>query len=253
MDLFDVVRSCARRWYICLPLLLIAAWFSYGKYSAVQPAYYSQAVIGFAGPSSRVEYAQAGTPISRNGLLDAGGADLIANMTALGLREPAVIDAVVSGGGLPDYSSRMFPTPPGSAPIPLVMIEETGADPAAVTRTLELIVEQSTGTVENLQKQAGVAPDQMATPLIVMPPTAPSAAMPSRTRSTATIFVAGAGLTVVATVLADILLGWLAARRRQSGAAAEVSTEHSGAQSETPTNDGRPTTTTHAEGTLEPR
>jgi hypothetical protein len=254
LDLFDVVRSCARRWYVFLPLLLIVAWFSCGKYSSVKPVYYSQAVIGFAGPSARVENAPAGVPLARNGLLDVGGATLFANMTALGLREPAVVDAVVSGGGLPDYGSKMFPTSAGVGPIPLVMVEETNADPAAVTRTLELVVARATVTVENLQQQAHVPQDQMATPLVVTPPTAPTAGMPSRTRSTVAIFVAGAGLTVIATVLADVLLGRLwAARRRRRSAAAEVSatptqvpqpTERSAAaevSAETPTEVSQPT------------
>lgn len=248
MDLFDVARSCARRWYVFLPLLLITAWFSYGNYNAVQPVYYSQAVIGFAGPSARVEYAEAGTPISRNGLLDVGGADLLANMTSLGLREPAVVDAVVAGGGLPDYISRMFPTPAGVGPIPLVMIEETNSNPAAVTRTLELVVAQAAETVENLQKQARVPQDQMATPLIVMPPSAPAAAMPSRARSTVAIFVAGAGLTVIATVLADILLSRLTSRRRQQTAAsAEVRSE----RSDVPPEDAEPTGATHSVGIVD--
>jgi hypothetical protein len=238
LDLFDVVRSCVRRWYVFLPLLLIVAWFSYEKYSSVEPVYYSQAVIGFAGPSSRVENASAGVPLARNGLLDVGGATLIANMTSLGLREPAVVDAVVSGGGLPDYVSKMFPTPSGVGPLPLVMIEETNADPAAVTRTLELVVAQTTETVANLQQQAHVPPDQMATPLLVTPPSAPTAGMPSRTRSTVAIFVAGAGLTVLVTILADVLLGRIsAALRRRRSAAAEISAT----PAETPTEDAQPT------------
>jgi hypothetical protein len=249
LDLFDVVRSCARRWYVFLPLLLIVAWFSYGKYSSVKPVYYSQAVIGFAGPSARVENASAGVPLARNGLLDVGGATLIANMTSLGLREPAVVDAVVSGGGLPDYGSKMFPTPAGVGPLALVMVEETNADPASVTRTLELVVAQATETVQNLQRQAHVPQDQMVTPLVATPPSAPSPGMPSRTRSTVAIFVAGAGLTVLATVLADVLLGRLSAtRRRRRSAAAEVSaepaetpTEVSAEPAETPTEVTQPT------------
>jgi hypothetical protein len=247
LDLFDVVRSCARRWYVFLPLLLIVAWFSYEKYSSVEPVYYSQAVIGFAGPNARVENASAGVPLARNGLLDVGGADLIANMTSLGLREPAVVDAVVSGGGLSDYGSKMFPTPTGMGSLPLVMIEETNADPAAVTRTLELVVTQATETVENLQQQARVPQDQMVTPLVVTPPSAPTPGMPSRTRSTVAIFVAGAGLTVLVTVLVDVLLGRLsAALRRRRWAAAEVST----APAETPTEVGQPINANPSEGAL---
>lgn len=48
MDLFDVIRSCARRWYVLIPLLLVVGWFSYDVYSSVKPVYYSSAVIGLA-------------------------------------------------------------------------------------------------------------------------------------------------------------------------------------------------------------
>jgi len=257
LALFDVVRACARRWYIFLPLLLIVAWFCYGKYSSVKPVYYSQAVIGFAGPSARVEYAAAGIPIARNGLLDVGGATLLANMTALGLREPAVVDAVVAGGGLPDYGTKMFPTAAGVGPLPLVMLEETNADPAAVTRTLELVVAQATETVNDIQQQAHVPQDQMATPLVVTPPSAPSAGMPSRTRSTVAIFVAGAGLTVLVTILADVLLGRLSAAMHRRRSAADVSAEPAAAEvtaepAETPTEVPQPINATPAEGALEP-
>ena len=112
-------------------------------YSSVKPVYYSNAVIGLAGPNGRVEYAPAGVPLPRNGLLDVGGASLIANMTSLGLRQPSTVDAVVSRGGLPDYVSRMFPGPADAGQLPLVMIEETNADPAEVTRTLELVIAQA--------------------------------------------------------------------------------------------------------------
>ena len=75
----------------------------------MKPVYYSNAVIGLAAPSGRVDHVAPGVPLPRNGLLDVGGASLIANMTALGLREPSAVDRVVAAGGLPDYVSRMFP------------------------------------------------------------------------------------------------------------------------------------------------
>ncbi len=50
MDLFDVARSCFRRWYVLLPLLAITAWYSYSTYSSVQPVYYANTIIGLAPP-----------------------------------------------------------------------------------------------------------------------------------------------------------------------------------------------------------
>ena len=211
MDLFDVVRSCARRWYVFLPLLAIVAWFSYSAYSSVKPVYYANAVIGVAPPSTRIDNAPPGVPLPRNGLLDVGGASLIANMTAVGLREPSVVDQVVAAGGQPDYAARMFPVPGTMPQLPLVMIEATEADPDAVTKTLELVIAQSEETLRNLQQQARVPEDQMVAPFVVSPPSTPAAGMPARTRSTIAIFVAGFGLSVVVTVLVDVILS----RRRQ--------------------------------------
>ena len=54
MDLFDVVRSCIRRWYVVLPLLLIVAWYSHQIYASAKPVYYSSAVIGVAPPNTQV-------------------------------------------------------------------------------------------------------------------------------------------------------------------------------------------------------
>ena len=211
MDLFDVVRSCARRWYVFR--------------SAAHDRWLVQLLrvqLGEAGLllECRDRYRTAertdpifesGVPSPRNGLLDAGGAPLIANLTALGLTEPSVVDHVVAAGGLPGYSANMFPVPANAPPLPLIMIEANNADPDAVSKTLELVVAQAEGTLRTLQQDARVPDDQMVIPFIVSPPSTPAPGMPSRTRSTVAIFVAGLGLSVVVTVLIDVLLG----RRRR--------------------------------------
>ncbi len=206
MDLFDVVRSCFRRWYVLFPLLLITAWFSYDSYSSAYPVYYSNTVLGLAPPSSRVESVDAGVPLPRNGLLDVGGAQLIANMTTIGLQQPAVVDRVVASGGLPDYYAKMFPVPSSIPQPPLIMVEITSGNEAAVTMTLGLVIAQAEDTVKRLQQQARVPDDQMVSMFVVSPPKVPVAGMPSRAKSTISIFVAGAGLAVLFTVVLDVLL-----------------------------------------------
>src|SRR5258705_12308636 len=98
MDLFDVARACFRRWYVFLTVLLIGAWFRHSVYRSATPVYYSQAAIGIAPPSNKVYDAAPGVPLPRNGLLDIGGAQLIANLTAIGLKQPSVVDRVVAAG-----------------------------------------------------------------------------------------------------------------------------------------------------------
>jgi hypothetical protein len=206
VDLFDVIKSCLRRWYLLLPLLLLVAWYSHSTYSAVKPVYYAQTVIGLAPPSVRIDDTPPGVPLPRNGLLDVGGAQLIANMTALGLVEPSAVAGVEAGGGSPDYTARMFPVPASSPTLPLVMIEITSDKPANASKTLDLAIQQAAVTVRNLQQQAQVPDDQMVSSFVVSPPSTPGAVMPSRTRATISIFAAGAALAVVLTVLVDVLL-----------------------------------------------
>ena len=220
MDLFDVARSCARRWYIILPLLLIVAWMSHNVYSSVKPVYYANAVVGLAPPNSQVINAAQGVALPRNGLLEVGGATFIAQLTASGLHEPAVVERVVASGGLPSYNSKMFPAETYGQQLPLVMVEVTDADPAMVTKTLDLVVMQAEGTLEDLQANAQVPADQMVSAFVVSRPSSPTAGMPSRTRSTVALFVAGVGLSVLVTVVLDVLLTQLKGRRRQSLAAA---------------------------------
>lgn len=214
MDLFDVVRSCFRRWYLLLPMLLAVAWFSNGIYTSVQPVYYSSAVLGITPPSLRLDQAEAGVPVSRNGLVDVGGAPLITNMLAIGLRDDNVLAQVAAGGGATDYVSKMFPVPATSPELPLVMIEATEPDPILASKTVSLAVAQADPALRRLQEQANVPPDQMVTAFVVSPPSPPAAGMPSRVKSTLAVVLAGAGLSVVITVIADLLLTRLMARRR---------------------------------------
>ena len=205
MDLFDVVRACFRRWYVFLPLVAIVAMYSHSVYNAVTPVYYSNAVIGLAPPSARVEYVEAGVPMSRNGLLDAGGAPLLANLTVFALREPAVVERVAAQGGLGYYGAKIFQVSQ-TLELPLIMIEITAADPALVTKTLNLVLAEADGATRSMQQQARVPNDQMVFPFVASPPIPPMAAMPSRLQSTVSIAVAGAGLTILLSVLIDVIL-----------------------------------------------
>jgi len=222
VDLFDVVRSCLRRWYVLIPLLLITGWYCNQVYASVQPVYYSQTVIGLAPPNQRVDTVPTGQAVPRNGLLDFGGAPLLANMASLALRQSTVVNRVIAAGGEPHYDARLFPVPATSPPIPLVMIDVATSTPASATKTLELAGMELRLSLENIQNQADVSPQMMATSFVVSPPSAPIPAMPSRTRSTMMIAVGGIGLTVLVTVLVDVALN---RRRRRIGSAVEPTDE----------------------------
>jgi hypothetical protein len=220
LDLFDVLKSCIRRWYVLLPLLAIVSYYAYGAYSSAVTVYYSNTVVALAPPNSRIEHVDAGVPLPRNGLLDAGGATMIANMTALGLQQPAAQDRVAAQGGLPEFYAKLIGVPPSVPQPPIIMIEITSAKRDAVTRTLELATKQAEQTLKSLQQQARVPDDQMVQLFVVAPPTPPVGGMPSRMKSTLMILIAGAGLSIVFTVLLDIVWLRVKARLKERRAAA---------------------------------
>lgn len=214
MDLFDAVKACARRWYVVLPLLAIVGWYTHTVYESVKPVYYSNAVISLAPPNFRVDQNLDGSPVPRNGLLDVGGAPLIANMVALGLSDPKVLAQVAIAGGQPNYTAKMFPAGPNMPDLPLVMIEATELTQADATVTVTLAAAQAAPVLQSIQQQAGVPDDQMVKAFIVSPPTPPAAGIPSRTRTTVALLVAGAGLSLLAGLVVDVLVMRWSARRR---------------------------------------
>ena len=215
MDLFDVAISCVRRWYVLLPLLAIAFWISYSAYNAAKPVYFGTTVIGFSTPSSRVDSVAVGEPVTRNGLMDFGGASLVANMTALALRQPAVVDQVVADGGSRGYSAGILDVQGSVQQLPLVKIDVTDPDPLKVEKSLESLVVQSGAALLSLQQQAQVPADRLVSAIVVSPPTRPVAGMPTRTRSTVSMAAIGAGIALVVTVLFDLIVRRMTAFRRK--------------------------------------
>jgi hypothetical protein len=204
MDSFNLKRSCVRRWYVIVPLLLMTAWYSHHFYGTVQPVYSAKTVIGLTAPSLKVSQYAPGAKIPQNGLLDVGGADLIANQLALGLRGQSVLDRVVAAGGVPWYVVSLLPGT--NEQLPIIVIEGRASKPTQVTTTLDLLVAQSAVTLRSLQQQAHVPEDQMVIPFVVSPPKTPSAAYPTRVRWTLERFLAGVGVSILLTVLVDVLL-----------------------------------------------
>jgi len=130
------------------------------------------------------------------------------------------------------------------------MVECTAPNAAAATRTLDLVIAQAGATLRTLQQQAQVPESQMVAPFVVSPPGDPAPGMPSRTRSTVAIFAAGAGLTVVLTVILDVLL----VRRRSRKVLGPAQPGEGSKPADSSVDDTKPTqVTTAPEAALEPR
>jgi hypothetical protein len=218
VDLFDVVRSCIRRWYVVIPLLAVTAWISYSQYTSVKPVYYANAVVSAAPSNVQVPFSADGNPVARNGLLDVGGAELIMNLVVLGFDDPAVKAQVVAAGGMGNFSVRMFPGSPSAGTnqtqLPLIMIEATESDPASAVKTVELAAAQADSVLTGVQQQAGVPDFQMVKAIQASRPQAVEGT-PSRNKTLLVTLMIGIGLAILAGVGLDALVNRLQKWRRE--------------------------------------
>jgi hypothetical protein len=202
LDLFDLVRICAKRWYIFLPLFLLSTGYAYHAYTSVQPLYYANSVVSIAPPNQRASYSSS--PMEVNGLLEAGGPTLITNLAVIAGSDPGFKLKVAGLGGTTNFTVKNFPQPVGvQVPLPLIMIETTTGDLTTATKTIEIASSQIDGVFRDVQKSAGVADSQLARAIVASPPRT-AKATPSRTRATAGIFFGGLGVSVIASVIADV-------------------------------------------------
>ena len=202
MDLFDVVRICAKRWYVFLPLFLIGTGYAYHSYTSVKPVYYANSVISIAPSNKRDSFSSE--PMDVNGLLEEGGPTFITNLAVIAASDPGFIQKVVAAGGAPNFTVKNFPAPMGVlVPLPLIMIETTQGDLSSAMQTIAIAAGSIDTVFRDVQQSAGVADPQMARAIVVSPARS-ALAMPSRTRSSAGVFFGGLGLAILASVIADV-------------------------------------------------
>lgn len=204
MDLFDLAKACARRWYVFVPLMLATIFVGYRAYTGVEPVYYSTTTVGLANPS--VTGVQTGSEVRENGLVSAGGAVLLSNILAMSLKDESISRQVAAAGGDPNYTASVFELGIPGQQLPLVTITATTPDPGISTKTVELVAAQAVPLLKQMQQSAGVPEDQMLISYSVVPLGDPVQATPSRTRSTVALLLACTGLSVVATALLDSLM-----------------------------------------------
>lgn len=220
MDLFDVARITAKRWYVFIPLALITAFFAYQAYSGVKPQYYTSVSVGLVSPSVKDVAVQSSPsdPVFQvsNGLQDAGGVSLLANLLSIGLRDASVQAQVRAAGGSGSYSSEVFNLP-NAGQLPIVVVSSQGPSAQGVFDTVNLVAQQAEPTLRGIQAQAGVPDSRLisAFPLSAVPE--PVGGLPGRTRETATLAVAGLAGAVVASVLFDAVVVRIGRSRRKDG------------------------------------
>jgi len=193
VDLLAVLRVAARRWYILLPLLVLATVGGWAVSQKVSPNYQIKAVFPISAPYTDSD--DAGNQLSRNPFLD-----IVTTSKILGMLgdSPDVRNAVEDGGGDPEYEI----TEEGG-----VLSSTVSTDsPDRALATYRLTVDALGTRLDALQADAGVPPAFRVTIRNVLQPAQAEESLGNRQRVLIASVALGGSLSIAICVFSDYVL-----------------------------------------------
>lgn len=217
MDTLDVLRICVKRWFVFLPILLLAYYSSQSLSTDRRPVYSatgSFAVIYHA--RSALKPGQA-DPRQLNPLA-AGGGSLLKQALLTDLRSPGTQSALASPGvtgtspsGVADGSLFSVTSTATSATVGIVTY---GPNQAAVAGTVDRVLAASSTKARQMQDRAGAPAAGRLDTFVTLPTQTTVLAPPSKLKLVIAVLaagvIAGAGLSLL---FDRLLVKW---RRRRA-------------------------------------
>lgn len=216
MDLFTILGTCLRRWYVVLPVLAISGYFAMGAYQQVESQYTASTSIVILPSQALPSEADAvETPTLDNPYAGSGGPKLAAAVLAKNINSSSFRDRL---GIVPGDTSTFESTVAQAQPI--ITVDVTGSSPEAVTATLDAVTQSARVVLNEFQAMAEAPEAKRYLVAAAVPASDATDVTPSRWRTSGAILVVGAG---VAALLAVALDAALTARRRNMLLAAAAS------------------------------
>jgi len=231
MTLADTLRGLVRRWYIVVPGLLLAVAAALGAFSQISPAYERSA--------TRLLLPGLGTVPegATNPYLFLGGLTQATDVLVRAVGGDETVGELVAAHEGMEVAVTRDPTSSG----PVIQLTVTADSDAEAAMALDVLIEQSTETLERLQTEQNVRPVDRITLTTLTAST--EGALQQRTRI---VISAAAGLAVgVLTLAVASLVDGLARRKR---ARAGGGARDDGTDNDATDNDGTDADGTDADG-----
>lgn len=151
MDIWTVLKACARRWYVFVPVLALTMGFAYTQMQAAPPAYLATSTATLTGPAL-VPGQEPGEVLERNPFESLGGSLTSTTKVMVALMDSAPKrDEFVDQGVTADYEVAQDES--------VVYFDVVGDDPDAVVASAVRLVELLDVEMANLQGRAIEAPE----------------------------------------------------------------------------------------------
>lgn len=209
MDIWTVLKACARRWYVFVPVLALALGFAYSQMKSAPPAYLATSTATLTGPAL-VPGDQPGEVIEVNPFETIGGSltqttkVLVALMDSVSKR-----DAFVAEGVTADYEVTQDEA--------VVYFDVAGQDPDEVVASATRLVELLDVEMAGLQGRALEAPESRIRAVAVSLPDTAQEDPVAGIRVFAVIAALGLILSVAAALVTDAVLQGRRRRASRTG------------------------------------
>ncbi|GIF13749.1 Wzz/FepE/Etk N-terminal domain-containing protein [Actinoplanes teichomyceticus] len=233
MDLGEILRVLRSRWYIVVPMLLLAAGLGAGVYAAVPTTYTTYTMVSLLSAPAATTAATQGQD---NPFLNFNGS-LVATADFLGRRlQSTDTQLELKTAGLTEkYEVALAENAQG----PFLTLTLTGADRDHLLASANQLAEYAGKTLADIQKQNDVAEKDRIKLTQVIPPQKPQ---PLTKEKLKYVIVAGGGTAALGLVLAFVVESIARSRRRKALAGA--------GDAEPATATGAATATPDIEGTM---
>ncbi|WP_250443488.1 hypothetical protein [Actinotalea sp. C106] len=211
MDLWTLVRTTLRRWYVALPIVVGAAVFGYTLAEDLPPVYVATSSAILTGPEI-VDGTEEGETVDVNPYLQLGGSLTTTTQVLVVLMDSTPARFKYEELGLePDYEVTRADA--------VMFFDVEGSDPDNVVETANRLVELADTELADLQGEISSAPELRAQAVPLSVPQVADEDTGGGLTLMAVVGVVGLVLGVVAAVALDGVLLWR--RRRREGDATE--------------------------------
>lgn len=206
MDIWTVLKACARRWYVFVPVLALTMGFAYAQMKAAPPAYLATSTATVTGPAL-VPGQLPGEVIEVNPFETLGGSLTQTTKVLVALMDSTPKrDAFVAEGVTADYEVTQDES--------VVYFDVSGDDPDEVVASATRLVELLDVEIAGLQGRALQAPESRIRAIAVSLPQTAEEDPIAGIRVFAVVGALGLILSVAAALVTDAVLQ---GRRRRAG------------------------------------
>lgn len=218
MDLFTILGACLRRWYVTVPIVVVAGYFAQQAYEAV-PSEYTSSVSIVVLPSNTPDPVDeaAAAVLPDNPYSGSGGPRFAAVVLARNINTEAYRERI----GLDGAQDITFEAI-ASTEQPIIAIDAFGPTPEVVASTLDAVAGQAEVVLRDFQTQAGAPEERLYRIAPAVPADRVEDVTPSRFRTAGAIGVIGLALAGIVGTAVDVVVRRWRTGRDEMLAAREV-------------------------------